>query len=204
MHPMISGPDPRRALLVAVMLLVSVSAHAAPAVLVSRQGPAELQVESRCRVSAPLSTVWAVLTDYDRIDDFVSSIRESRTKERNQSHALVEQVAVGRLLIFSRRLHVLLDVHEEENVGIHFEDKLGRDFLVYKGSWQLVPHGDQIEITYRLTARPNFRVPDLVARGVFRRAASGLMGEVEAEILRRAEASPRAGAPVVETLEPRR
>jgi hypothetical protein len=179
----------------AALVAGAVHAQAAPAVLVSSHGSAELRVEGRCRVAAPLSIAWDVLTDYDRIDEFVGSMRESRIRERGEGRALVEQVAVGRLLIFSRRLHVLLDVREEPDAALHFEDRLGRDFLAYRGSWRLLPQGDQVEIVYRLAARPAFRVPDLVARSLFRRAVTGLLAEVEAEILRRASQAPAAGAP---------
>jgi hypothetical protein len=150
-------------------------------------GPSGIQVEGRCRVEASRADAWEVLTDYDGIDGFVSSMRESRVMERATDHVLVEQVAVGRLFLFSRRMRVVLWVHEQPPSHIQFEDVLRRDFEDYRGDWQVVEHGDEVEIVYRVSARPAFNVPDVVARGVFRRTVRDLVSEVGAEIVRRAQ-----------------
>src|SRR5262249_50850529 len=71
-------------------------------------GPGGLEVQGRCIVHAPPAVVWEVLTDYDGIDRFVSSMRESRVAERADHHLLVEQVAVSRLFLFTRRFRATL------------------------------------------------------------------------------------------------
>jgi len=149
-------------------------------------------IEGRSRLRATAAVAWDVLTDYDDIDRFVSSMRESRVTGRGSDYLLVEQVAVGRLLFFSRRMTTVLRVHEEPPGLIRFEDVLGRDFDRYRGEWKIVDGGDQIEISYRLTARPSFAIPDVVARGSFQRTVRSLISEVGAEIERRA-AAPRSG-----------
>ena len=150
------------------------------------------QVEGRRVVRAPLPIVWEVLTDYEGIPGFVSSMRESRITGRGERHLVVEQAAVGRLFMFSRRMHVTLFVEEIPPTTIRFEDVVGNDFEDYRGEWRIEPRGDAVEIVYRLAARPSFSVPDFIARRLFRRMARDLLDQVKTEIERRAARAPAA------------
>src|SRR5262245_60839310 len=134
------------------------------------RGPDGLEVEGRCKLKAMPAAAWAVLTDYEGIPGFVSSMRESRIAERAGDHLMVEQAAVGRLFFFSRPLKTRLRVEEEPPGVIRFEDTLGRDFETYRGSWRIEGDDAEIEIVYSLDAQPAFNVPDFVARGAFKRA----------------------------------
>lgn len=98
---------------------------------------------------------------------------------------LVEQVAVGRLFLFSKKMRVLLRVREEPPGHIEFEDVLHRDFATYRGEWNVEQLGPDVEIVYRVLARPAFRMPDAVMKGVFRRTVRDLVSEVGVEIQRR-------------------
>ncbi|HKQ56982.1 MAG TPA: SRPBCC family protein [Candidatus Eisenbacteria bacterium] len=197
-----------RALLLTALLLVPArpaagsdveAAEAAGAGDVTVQvtrGAAGLEVEGRCTVVAPVAIVWEVLTDYDGIDRFVSSMRESRVTERDEHHALVEQVAVGRLFLFSRKFQVTLFVEEFPDTTIRFADALGKDFESYVGEWRIEARPEGVGLVYQVGARPSFSIPDFLARGVFRRTARDLLAQVKTEIERRAalEAN-RVGAP---------
>src|SRR5581483_933228 len=59
-------------------------------------------------VDAPPSLVWAVLSDYARIGDFVSSVRKSIVLERHPDYAIIEQEGSGKVFIFSKQVHVVL------------------------------------------------------------------------------------------------
>lgn len=143
------------------------------------------QVEGRCTTDASRSAAWSVLTDYDGIDTFVSSMRESRVTERVADHLLVEQVAVGGFFLFTRRMTVVLFVTEAPPGTIRFEDVLRHDFAVYRGEWRIEDQGARREIVYRVSARPAFRVPAVVGRGMFGRTVRDLLSQVEAEMVRR-------------------
>ena len=52
--------------------------------------------------------------------------------------------------------------------------------------WQIEESEHGVAIHYRLQARPSFPLPDMIMRGLFRRAAADLLGQVCAEIERRA------------------
>jgi len=145
-----------------------------------------LEVEGRFRVFAPQTVAWSVLTDYDGIENFVSSMRESKVGERRDDYVTVEQVAVGRMFLFKRSLHTVLHVHEEPPGMIRFEDVLHQDFERYEGEWTISEHGREIEIVYRVVARPTRTLPDFVARGVFERTIRRLLSEIGTEIEKRA------------------
>lgn len=151
------------------------------------RGPAGLDLTGRCLVRAPVSVAWEVLTDYDGISRFVSSMRESRVSGRGDRHVLVEQVAVGRLLLFRKKLRATLFVEETAPTRILFEDVLGRDFDDYRGEWRIEERPGGVEIVYQVNARPSFSVPDFIARGLFRRTARELLSQVRTEIERRAK-----------------
>jgi ribosome-associated toxin RatA of RatAB toxin-antitoxin module len=155
------------------------------------RGPEGLSVEGRFIVTVPPAVVWAVLTDYDGIDRFVSSMRESRVAARDDGHVTVEQVAVGRLFLFSRRLRTTLSVREEPPGIIRFEDVLHKDFEHYRGEWRIDERGREVVVTYRVDARPIVPIPDLVVRGVFQRTARQLLVELQQEMEHRAAIAGR-------------
>lgn len=136
-------------------------------------------------VDASSATAWSVLTDYDGIAGFVSSMRRSRVLERRADGVLVEQEAYGRIFLFSRRVRVLLRVRERPLEEIAFEDISREDFDFYAGSWSIEGAGPSLRVLYRLEAKRRFAAPEFIARGMFRRNAQALLDQVRAEILRR-------------------
>jgi hypothetical protein len=172
-----------------------------PIVVGVRSNRDTIGVEARCRVEASRATAWRVLTDYDGIDGFVSSMKESRVTAREDGWITVEQVAIGRLFLLTRRMRATLRVHEEPQSRIRFQDVLHRDFLLYDGEWRLEERGGSVEIAYRVEARPAFAVPDLVAREMLRRTVRELLGQVTAEIARREAIARGRGAIEISSLE---
>lgn len=144
------------------------------------------EVEGSFDVAAPVSVVWSVLTDYDHIARFVSSMRRSSVRERSGAILLVEQYAVGRLLFFSREVRVLLELREEAPHHIQFKDVSGKDFSLYSGRWSVIEQPEGTRVVYRLTAKPKGRVPNFIGSSVFQASATELLEEVRTEIVRRA------------------
>lgn len=155
------------------------------------QGAEGYEVDGRFTVTAPRSVVWEVLTDYDSISRFVSSMRESRVVERGPDEVWVEQEAVGRLFLFKRRLRTTLRVQEVPPETIRFEDVLHKDFESYRGEWRIAGNDREIEVTYQVVARPAASVPGFVARGMFQRTVHQLLTELAKEITTRAAVAER-------------
>jgi ribosome-associated toxin RatA of RatAB toxin-antitoxin module len=167
------------------------SAATAPAVDVTvTRGASGLEIDGRCLVQGTGADAWGVLTDYDGISRFVSSMRESRVSSRGPGYLIVDQVAVGRLLLFSKHMHASLKVVEEPQSRITFEDVLRRDFHLYQGEWRIEPRAAGTTIVYHVTAQPTFSIPDAIARGMFRKTVRELLSQVAAEIDRRARLAP--------------
>ena len=63
-------------------------------------------------------------------------VRTSTVLERSDGLTVVEQEAVARLMMFSKRIHLVLEVHEEPGT-IRFRDRCGKSFARYEGVWTL-------------------------------------------------------------------
>ncbi|HET9328038.1 MAG TPA: SRPBCC family protein [Candidatus Eisenbacteria bacterium] len=139
----------------------------------------------------PVSAVvaWVVLTDYDHIAGFVTSMVSSRAERRSDGSLRVHQVATGSVMagVVRRRVHVELDTREEPPRRIAFTDVLGKDFSSYVGEWLIVPMPDTgaVYVTYRLTAEPHGAIARAFCRGALRKTTRELLEQVRAEMLRR-------------------
>ena len=167
---------------------------AAPA-LASDSDIAIEDAEGACRVrasyTAPVSraTAWGVLSDYDSIGRFVSSVRTSRMERQPDGRMLLRQDAVGRAFLFKRRMHVLLEIEEEPGSRIHFHDVLGKDFQSYVGEWRITADPLGTRVVYEIEAQPRGAFARSLCRGPLRNAARDLLTEVRNEMIRREEAA---------------
>lgn len=139
-------------------------------------------VEGGFTVDVPRPVVWGVLTDYEGIHDFVSSIRRSVVTERHPDHLLLLQEGVGRMFIFSKSIHVVLEVREDPERAIAFRDVCGRSFESYAGEWRIEDGDHGLRVSYTLRAKPAFRQPGFVTRKSMRENVRRLLEEVRLEI----------------------
>ena len=174
-----------------VVVLITLGATAAGAntpvsVDIERGADQAYVVDAAFDVNVPAPLAWEVLTDYEGIGRFVSSIRNSTIKKREPGRVLLEQHGVGRAWIISLPMHVVLDVRERDQRVLEFRDVCGKSFLTYEGTWELVAIGNATRVTYRLKADPNGRQPSMLARSAIRGSVRKLLTEVRAEMLARA------------------
>lgn len=183
------APRLPRVLATAALLLFPVAAAAgerdggAP-VTVTRADGAYV-VEAQFSVSRPAAEVITVLTDYDGIPRFLPDIRRSVVRRRDGSRTTVEQEAVSSVMLFSRRVHLLLEIDETSDALV-FRDTSGRSFERYEGAWRVSPSGDATLVRYELQAKPAFSVPEFVLMRLFRRDSRETIARIAAEIARRA------------------
>lgn len=133
---------------------------------------------------APAAAV-AVLTDYERIPQFMPDVETSKVLERTPRGLVVEQFAVSKFMLFSRRIHLVLEVTERDG-EIRFRDRCGQSFASYEGAWIVTPHDAGAAITYHLMAKPSFDVPGFVLQRLLKRDAAQLIDRLKAEIAARA------------------
>ena len=159
----------------------------APSVTV-REARGVYSVSARFHVAEPPAVALAVLTDYENIPRFLPDVTSSVVRERSDSRALVEQEAVSRMMMFSKKVHLVLEITEEGN-AIRFRDRCGRSFEAYEGIWRVTPRGAGSEITYELTAKPGFDVPEFILKRLLKRDSTRTIERLSAEIAARG-ASP--------------
>ena len=167
--------------------IVSASPAEAPRIDVA-EADGTYRVTASFIVAATRQTVAAVLTDYERIPEFMPGVKNSQVLSRGQAGLVVEQEATARFMMFSKTVHLVLEVSEDGGT-IRFRDRCGNSFTTYEGAWRLTDTSRNTRIVYELAAKPNFEVPGFVLKRLLKRDAAAMIDRLTAEIVGRAEAS---------------
>lgn len=138
---------------------------------------------------APISSkvAWSVLSDYDHIPQFVSSMVSSHAERPSDGRLLVHQTAVGGVFIVRRRMQVVLETHEVHGRRITFHDVLAKDFESYVGEWGIAADSSGTRVSYRLEAEPRGSFARAFCRRTLHHTAQDLLEQVRAEMMRRAK-----------------
>jgi ribosome-associated toxin RatA of RatAB toxin-antitoxin module len=179
----------RQSLVTMVAITLSIAAvrgaSSQPAPVAVRENGGVYQVSAAFSTSQPAAIARAVLTDYEQIPRYMPDVRTSRILERTDDRVVVEQEAVARMLVFSKRVHLVLEV-EEGPAAIRFRDRSGRSFTRYEGTWTLREQDGRAIVTYELTAKPAFDVPEFLLLRLLKRDADRMIERLQAEIPARA------------------
>ena len=141
-------------------------------------------VTARFHVPQPSTVVLSVLTDYEGIPRFMPDINTSVVLERADGRAVVQQEAVSRVMLFSRRVHLVLEINEGADT-LRFNDRCGRSFVRYQGVWRVSGQNGMTEILYELVAQPSFDVPEFLLKRVLRRNSEQMIEQLQREIAAR-------------------
>jgi hypothetical protein len=142
-------------------------------------------VVARFQVPQTFDVVRAVLTDYDGIPRFMPGVKRSTVLDRAPGRAVVEQEAVSRLMMLSKRVHIVLEIAEGSNT-LTFHDRCGRSFSRYEGSWHLSQGAGVTDVRYELTAQPSFDVPEFLLKRLLKRDSADMIEGLRREIAARA------------------
>ena len=137
----------------------------------------------RARFDVPQSpdVALAVLKDYERIPRFMPDMRLSVVRERHGGHVVVEQEAHAKMMMFSRRVHLVLDIQEDGD-ALRFTDLCGRSFSHYSGQWHVARVATGTTMSYDLMAKPAFPVPGFVLSRLLKRDATQMIERLRQEI----------------------
>ena len=171
----------------AALLMTALANAAAPGapVISVHEADGEYHVAARFTVQESAGVARDVLTDYANIPRFMPDVQTSIVVERQDQRVRVEQEAVSKYMLFSKRVHLMLDIEEGADV-IRFRDRSNRSFARYEGSWTIAPRTGHTELAYALAARPAFSVPGFVLRKLLNRDAGLMIDRLRAEIGARA------------------
>ena len=173
------------AIAAALVFAFTAASASEPVVSLQTPRPGRYEIEGRFTVDAATATAWGVITDYDGIDRFVSSMQSSRVLRREPGRTVIEQIGRGHFLFFHKTVELTLDVKEEPG-RVEFQKDYGPDFNAYSGSWEIHPFEGGCSVVYRLDAEPAASLgPRFAAKRALKQTAEDLLKQVRQEILRR-------------------
>lgn len=154
---------------------------------------ADMQVDPR--------TVWAVISDYDRLAEFIPDMHSSRVIRRDGDQVLVEQTGEFGFLFFRQPVEVRLSVAESPPRRI-VARAVGGNLRSLEGRYvvESLP-GGEVRLSYSGRLVSGFQVPPFVSRMAVRNTMARQFQALVQEIVRRdvsarGEArSDRAAAP---------
>src|SRR3569833_2266756 len=149
---------------------------------VHRGGEAYFEVNASGFVHATPEQAWRVLTDYDRLAEFVPDLLSSRLISRKGSQAVVEQRSEASFLFVTHPIHIVVRLSEQPFSSIDVA-LISGNMKRYSAHWQLAPsvrdgvHGTRI--IYSGAMEPDFFIPPVVGESI---EQSSMKKMVEAEI----------------------
>jgi hypothetical protein len=177
----------RIALIIVTVIMVTARGEAQDTTVNVNERGGLFRVAAAFTVPQPASFARAALTDYPEIPRYMPEVRISQVLERGDDRAVVAQEAVATFMMFSKRVHLVLDV-EEGREAIRFTDRCGRSFTHYEGTWTFAERDGRTHITYALAANPSFDVPEFLLKRLLKRDATRMIERLKAEIAARAAA----------------
>lgn len=165
-------------------------AHGDPiAVSIVRGEGGAILLDSEFVIHSTRRNAWDVLTDFEHLSTFVSSIASSSVRAVSNNRLLLDQEARWRVLFFGGRSRLLLDTTLTPMSQIGFTDLKRVDFECYEGRWSIDEVNEGVRVHYHLKVRMNSAFLSSAAPGLLKETAAKFLGEVRVEIRRRGAAS---------------
>jgi ribosome-associated toxin RatA of RatAB toxin-antitoxin module len=158
--------------------------HDAPALALNVErvedagGAGFYRIDSTATVAATPATAWRILTDYDRLAEFVPDLTSVRVLSRDGDTVVVEQLGRASFLFFSRAIHLVVQVHEQPQQQID-TTLVDGDMKVYRCRWTLTAlPGGGTRVQYHAAIEPKFYVPGIVGTNLVRKDIAKMMAAV--------------------------
>ncbi|WP_194114872.1 SRPBCC family protein [Chitinilyticum piscinae] len=158
----------------------------------SKQG--HILVTAEFTTPVPQALVFAVLTDFDHMSEYVPSLKHSRILSTGTHELRVEQKGAVNLGLFS------LDFDSQRAIELHGMDEILSHSLdqsqgKYSSSTQLMTRGDVTRVVFRSDWEPNQSLLAEVGTRVIRDQISQQFSAMQKEMLRRSsKLTSRTGA----------
>ena len=178
-----------RIALAAVLLIPRLACPADIHVEVVRHG-ASFEVRAKAELEADVAQVWDVLTDYERLPEFIPDLRSSRVLARSSRSAVVEQEGRAQLLFFIFPISVRYGIEEFPCKSIIARATSG-NLKELHGTYLLDAHDHRVTLTYNGWLTPAFDFPPLIGTMLLRNEVEKQFGAMVDEILRRKASPPR-------------
>jgi len=182
------APNPRAAA-VALLLAGALCAQAGasvPRVEIETNGQGDyITVTASAEMLVDPRTVWAVITDYNHLAEFIPYMLTSRVVERDADRLLIEQTGEFSFLFFRLPVQAQLAVVESPQQRV-MARAVGGNLRVMEGRYTLenLPAGT-VRLTYSGRLVPDFAVPPVIGKLVVRKVLANQFSAMVKEIVRR-------------------
>lgn len=111
-------------------------------------------------IPQPVERVWQVITDYERLADFIPSMTSSKLLPNSEGRIRLEQVGTQCFLRIKFCARVVLDMTENFPHELSFAMQDG-DFKTFEGCWKLQPSEDaqSTHLSYDLSVKAPRAMP---------------------------------------------
>ncbi len=156
----------------------------ANATRVVRNGEPFFEVKAVGVVRATPQQAWVVLTDYDRLPEFIPDLLTVKVLSRSGNTVRIEQRSSAGFLFVWHTIRMELNVEESPSSAIHVTLVDG-DMHRYDTHWTMEPLAQGTRITFSGVMEPRFPVPPLVGAAIVEANLKRTVEAVVAEIERR-------------------
>ncbi|MCC7487533.1 MAG: SRPBCC family protein [Burkholderiales bacterium] len=157
-----------------------------------REGDA-LSIEARAEFEGTVARTWQVLTDYEKLPDFIPDLQSSRVLARAAEGITVVQRGEVRLLFFGYPVEVRLLVNEHPMTRVDARAVSG-SFRELSGTYAVDASGGRVRLRYTARLVPDFFVPPLIGTWALRRSVRATFVALVEEIVRRQAGAPPPGS----------
>ncbi|WP_018862479.1 MULTISPECIES: SRPBCC family protein [unclassified Thioalkalivibrio] len=122
-------------------------------------------------VEVPPETLWSYLTDYDALNRYSESIRESRLVSRSDDQAEVASVVHSCVFVFCRtiRRHERVTEYYPERIDAEVDPEHS-NLLSGATRWDLQPEAGGTRLTIHMHVEPDFWIPGFIGETRIQRA----------------------------------
>lgn len=109
-------------------------------------------------IPQPIEKVWQVITDYEKLADFVPSLTSSKLIPNSEGLTRIEQIGAQCFLKVKFCARVVLEMSESFPHEVGFSMTEG-DFKRFEGVWRLEPTDEGTKLSYDLLVKPPVAMP---------------------------------------------
>ena len=113
------------------------------------------RLAAQLTTSASFDSLWNVLTDYDRLNQYIPNLLSSKKIFQKNNNFHLKQVGAQDFLGMKFSAEVTIDLFEEKELGIIKFNLIKGDFRRFEGSWRIKKIGDSTKnsLIYELTVQ---------------------------------------------------
>jgi ribosome-associated toxin RatA of RatAB toxin-antitoxin module len=157
----------------------------------SRQGDL-IEVRAKATIKAHMEVVWATLTDYERLPEFIPGLKKSRITARNGATITIEQSGEAHFLFITVPIEVTLESTERAPHSIEVRRVAGTlRQLQGRYETEAMPDHSYVQLRWTGSIEPENRLPPLVGESIMRQSIRSQFTGMVREIERREAARKR-------------